>query len=101
LNSSARPKKTSVQIENIDDIVGAIRALLDQLDLSRNTIFVFMADNGSSAGSPRPGQASPAWKASPPVCGLPGPSLMKADTGFRFLSIGRPEDGRAGSILED
>ncbi len=49
-------------IENLDQNVGALRAHLDKLDLTRNTIFVFMTDNGSSAGTPRPGQASPNWK---------------------------------------
>ena len=37
-------------IENIDENVGRLRARLDELGLSENTIFIFMTDNGTSAG---------------------------------------------------
>ena len=37
-------------IANIDDNVGRLRSFLDQEGLTRNTIFIFTTDNGSSAG---------------------------------------------------
>lgn len=38
-------------ITNIDDNVGATRALLKSLNLEHNTLFVFMTDNGTATGS--------------------------------------------------
>ncbi|MDA1013196.1 MAG: arylsulfatase [Planctomycetota bacterium] len=37
-------------IANIDDNVGKLRAFLDAEELTRNTIFIFTTDNGSSSG---------------------------------------------------
>ena len=37
-------------IANIDDNVGRLRSFLDQEGLTKNTIFIFTTDNGSSAG---------------------------------------------------
>ena len=38
-------------IANIDDNVGALRALLDEEGLTENTIFIFTTDNGTSSGA--------------------------------------------------
>lgn len=38
-------------IANIDYNVGALRAYLEELDLSENTILIFMTDNGTAAGA--------------------------------------------------
>jgi arylsulfatase len=38
-------------IENIDDNVGRLRAKLAELGVERETLFIFMTDNGSAAGS--------------------------------------------------
>ncbi len=38
-------------ITNIDDNIGILRNKLDELGLSRNTILIFMTDNGTSAGA--------------------------------------------------
>ena len=38
-------------IENIDDNVGRMRAFLDANNLSKNTIFIFTTDNGTSSGA--------------------------------------------------
>jgi arylsulfatase A-like enzyme len=44
-------------IENIDENLGRLRSRLEKLGLAEDTIFVFMTDNGSSAGAGRrPGQ---------------------------------------------
>ena len=37
-------------ITNIDDNIGRLRQELEDLDIARNTILVFMTDNGTSAG---------------------------------------------------
>lgn len=37
-------------IANIDDNVGKLRAYLDELELTDNTIFIFTTDNGTSSG---------------------------------------------------
>ncbi len=37
-------------IANIDQNVGRLRAFLDEQDLTKNTIFIFMTDNGTSSG---------------------------------------------------
>lgn len=38
-------------IENIDDNVGRMRAFLEANNLSKNTIFIFSTDNGTSSGA--------------------------------------------------
>jgi hypothetical protein len=40
-------------IQNIDENTGKLLALLDELGIARDTIFVFLTDNGSSAGGKR------------------------------------------------
>lgn len=42
-------------IENIDENMGRLMGKLDQLDLSKNTILIFMSDNGSVGGMVREG----------------------------------------------
>ncbi|WP_436715289.1 arylsulfatase [Roseiconus lacunae] len=37
-------------IANIDENVGQLRRLLDELDISENTIFIYTTDNGTSSG---------------------------------------------------
>ncbi len=47
------PKNTAYflgMIANVDDNVGRLRKFLDQQGLTRNTIFIFMTDNGTSSG---------------------------------------------------
>lgn len=38
-------------ISNIDDNVGAMRALLRELDIERDTVFIFTTDNGTATGA--------------------------------------------------
>ena len=38
-------------ISNIDDNVGALRTFLDEQGLTKNTIFIFTTDNGTSSGA--------------------------------------------------
>ncbi len=38
-------------IANIDENVGRLRAFLDEQELTKNTIFIFMTDNGTSSGA--------------------------------------------------
>ncbi|MDV7395291.1 sulfatase-like hydrolase/transferase, partial [Arthrospira platensis SPKY1] len=38
-------------ISNIDDNVGAIRVLLRELGLERDTLFIFTTDNGTATGA--------------------------------------------------
>ena len=44
-------------ITNIDENVGALLADIDRLGLADDTIFIFLTDNGSAAGTARPGRA--------------------------------------------
>ena len=55
-------------ITNIDDNMGKLIQRLDELKLTKNTILIFMTDNGTAAGAPRgrrgkkrPGNTSKAW----------------------------------------
>jgi arylsulfatase A-like enzyme len=41
-------------IKNIDDNIGRLINTLDQLDIARNTLVIFLTDNGPSAGSAGP-----------------------------------------------
>jgi arylsulfatase A-like enzyme len=43
-------------IENIDENAGRFLKMLDDLKIAENTIFIFMTDNGTSAGIHLPGQ---------------------------------------------
>ena len=38
-------------ITNIDENIGRLRNYLDDKNLSNNTIFIFMTDNGTSGGA--------------------------------------------------
>lgn len=46
-------------IANIDDNLGKLRRRLGEMGVERDTLLVFMTDNGSVMGSPDPAQASP------------------------------------------
>jgi arylsulfatase A-like enzyme len=47
-------------IENIDENMGRLRVKLDELELTDNTILIFMTDNGTAAGVAR--NANDEWK---------------------------------------
>ena len=49
-------------ITNIDENLGRLREKLKALELERNTILVFMTDNGSAAGWRAPANAKGSWK---------------------------------------
>jgi arylsulfatase B len=48
-------------ISNIDENVGKLRALLLELGLAENTVFVFTTDNGTAAGNVRKTKAVGEW----------------------------------------
>lgn len=48
-------------ITNIDENVGELLALLDEHEIAKDTIFIFMTDNGTAAGLSRPSD-SESWK---------------------------------------
>ncbi len=50
LTSNAERAKFFGMITNIDENVGKLRAKLDELNLSDNTVLIFMTDNGTAAG---------------------------------------------------
>jgi arylsulfatase A-like enzyme len=49
-------------ITNIDENLGRLREKLKALELERNTILIFMTDNGSAAGWRAPANAKGSWK---------------------------------------
>ena len=49
-------------ITNIDENLGRLREKLKALELERNTILVFMTDNGSAAGWRAPANAKGSWQ---------------------------------------
>lgn len=55
------PSRFYGMIENLDENTGRLLKLLDRLGLREDTIFIFSTDNGSSAGTARPGQSTPTW----------------------------------------
>jgi arylsulfatase A-like enzyme len=48
-------------ITNIDDNIGRLRKALDERQLTDNTIFIFMTDNGTSAGIMKPSKNPQEW----------------------------------------
>jgi arylsulfatase len=57
-------------IENIDENMGRLMEKLDQWDLSKNTILIFMSDNGSVGGMVREGSKLGASKNGKPMEGF-------------------------------
>jgi arylsulfatase len=57
-------------IENIDENMGRLMEKLDQWDLSKNTIVIFMSDNGSVGGMVREGSKLGASKDGKPMEGF-------------------------------
>jgi len=80
-------------IENIDENLGAFRSRLDELDLTDNTIFIFMTDNGTAAGLSDAGE----WKGHP--AGMRARKGSKYDGGHRVpFFIQWPTGGIGGGL---
>jgi arylsulfatase A-like enzyme len=68
-------------IENLDENVGRLRARLSQWGLERNTLFIFMTDNGTAAGvTPRPASGAPGAESEAPK---QRPSWLGFNAGMR------------------
>lgn len=80
-------------ITNIDDNLSRLLALLDEQQLARETIVVFMTDNGTAAGyRPRAQQADSPWSGF--NAGMRGTKGQQYDGGHRVPCFIRFPDGR-------
>ncbi len=62
------PERTAAfygMIENIDENLGKLLSRLNRLGLAEDTVFLFMTDNGTSAGVPRKGTDPASWPGFP------------------------------------
>ena len=82
-------------ITNIDHNIGRLRSRLDDLGLAKDTIFVFMTDNGTAAGEIRNRRAGGEWKGF--NAGMRGYKGSEYDGGHRVpLFVAWPRGGLAG-----
>jgi arylsulfatase A-like enzyme len=82
-------------ISNIDENVGKLRALLLELGLAENTVFVFTTDNGTAAGNVRPTKEAGEWPGY--NAGMRGKKGSEYDGGHRVpFFVHWPDGGVVG-----
>ena len=86
-------------IEHFDEQLGRLMAHLDETGLARNTIFIFMTDNGTAAGF-NPSAREGAWSGF--NAGMQGKKGSQYDGGHRVPFFVRwPEGGIGGGLDVD
>ena len=87
-------------ITNIDENLGRLRTRLKELELEKNTILVFMTDNGSAAGWRAPANAAGNWRGF--NAGMRGGKGSEYDGGHRVpFFIHWPDGGLSTGIDVD
>ncbi|SFH57818.1 arylsulfatase [Planctomicrobium piriforme] len=85
-------------ITNIDENVGRLRAKLKETGLDRNTLFLFMTDNGTSGGILKSGKDPAAWTGF--NAGMRAQKVSEYDGGHRVPCFIHWPEGKLGEARD-